>query len=96
MAFQTAARAGIQAREFWELTPYLTRLRVEAWLKDVEDRRKGDMSIAWCGAYLQRLAKMPSLERFLGIEKAPEELAAKIKAVLGYTKNGPTDRRPKS
>jgi len=67
-----ALRAGISPQEFWNLTPYLTRLAIDAKVET-------QMTYLWVQAGLIRAKKMPDLKRFLARKETTGDLATRMK-----------------
>ena len=95
MAFSASLRAGIRPAEFWELTPYQTRLALEAWSKGRDYDRKIVMAAAWFCAGFQRLTTMPKLDEWLGLEPAKEEDWRLVKARFCAFPGAKVRKRPK-
>ena len=57
-AYKAATADGVDPLDFWELTPYQTRLAMSGL-------RDGRMSLAWTIAALSRHKKLPKLETLL-------------------------------
>jgi hypothetical protein len=73
--FEEAVRAGISPKDFWDLTPYLTRLAMGA----LHDGNTGRM---WIQAALTRAKKLPKMEDLMGRKQNrnhPSQIAQKSK-----------------
>jgi hypothetical protein len=60
-----AYRAGIPTGEFWEQTPFETKLCVEAYNDQRLDDDERSMHTAWHTAYFYRIKDMPRLSEML-------------------------------
>ena len=74
-AYRAGVQAGISPLEFWELTPYLTRLAIEA----LTDAR---YTQAWIQANLIRAKAMPKLEELLDRKFAKTDMELRMKDAL--------------
>lgn len=54
-ALKTAFRCGVRPAEFWGLTPFETRLCIEASNDAVLDDCRRDLSLAWHTAWMHRV-----------------------------------------
>jgi len=77
-AYVRAVRAGLSPVEFWQLTPYLTRLAVTA----LDDKAVTD---AWLVAAMSRQKKLQRLEELTSKPRKapPKDLQAKMRLLLG-------------
>lgn len=72
-----AYRAGIPTREFWEQTPFETKLCVEAYNDQRLDDDERSMHTAWHTAYFHRVKDMPRLSEMLAPYRNAKGLSVK-------------------
>lgn len=66
------------------MTPYQLSLHAQDYAERKKAENEEKIAIAWLGAYLQRVKKMPSLNKMFSADKpkkkmAPEEILEAIK-----------------
>lgn len=79
-ALRAAARVGC-AVEFWGLTPYELRLRLEAHGKRMEQEQRFAVANAWHMAAFNRAKKLPKFDELFKADK-PRTLADELKAAF--------------
>jgi hypothetical protein len=83
-----AYRAGIPTREFWEQTPFETRLCVEAYNDQRLDEDERSMHTAWHTAYFHRVKDMPRLSEMLAPYRKAKGLTVKEAARAAKASSG--------
>jgi hypothetical protein len=79
LIFKTAYRAGIKPAEFWDQTPYETRLCVEAYNDIRLDEEERFMHTAWHIGYFTRVKDMPRLSEMLAPYRNRSALKSDVK-----------------
>jgi hypothetical protein len=67
---EVAVHVGIRAIDFWELTPAEINIYVKIFNKKIKQEHEDRITMAYLGAYWQRVKKMPSLKEVLGESNA--------------------------
>ena len=80
MVLKVAYRAGVPTGEFWEQTPFETRLCVEAFNENRLDEDERCMHTAWHTAYFHRIKDMPRLSEMLAPYRKHKAVSAKATA----------------
>jgi len=79
-AYKAAIRA--QVNEFWNLTPYETRLHMEIFHDRTKYEQESETVFAWQIAALNRTKKLPKIEKLLKKEPHKRDLAEDLKAAF--------------
>lgn len=82
MVLKVAYRAGVPTGEFWDQTPFETRLCVEAFNENRLDEDERSMHTAWHTAYFHRIKDMPRLSEMLAPYRKHKAAAAKTTAAV--------------
>lgn len=81
---KNAAHAGISISDFWNMTPAEINIYIDAFLERKQADYDESLSIAYFGASLQRVKRMPPLDKFL--KKKPKKKAKTADQMLDEIK----------
>ena len=76
--------AGLPPERFWDITPRLYIIELRGARKRLEREQSERVEAAWITAALTRSAKLPKLDKLLGIKarpRRPEEVKAQLAAI---------------
>lgn len=79
-SFKTAVRHGISPVEFWQLTPFLTRIAINSSHENM-------LIETWHVAAFSRQKKLPKLQKLLQLDKSASNLKNALSGI-GVKKDG--------
>ena len=77
----------MQLDEFLRMTPYLFRLKVDAYIESKKQDNDFQKWLMWHGAVLTRVKKVPSLEKILGDKETKNVKMTKGRDIIGNIKS---------